>query len=163
MSHIRSLGAGLVFLAGLWVAAACAGAAPARAAGLELKAQLVWGTDDQKPKDATFKELDPKIKKKLRSVFKWKNYFEINARKIALPGNGTKKVRMSPKCELELRLADEATLEVKLFGEGRWAKTFRQSVKALQQGQLAVLAGDDKDKYGDAWFVIITAPASAKP
>jgi hypothetical protein len=67
---------------------------------------------------------------------------------------------MSPKCELELKLANEATLEVKLFGEGKWTKTIRQSLKALQQGELAVLAGDDKDKYGDAWFVVITAPAA---
>jgi hypothetical protein len=160
MTYIRSLGAGLVLLAGLWGVAFCAGAAPARAADLELKAQLLWGTDDQKPKDATFKELDPKIKRKLGAVFKWKNYFEIKAQKILLPGRGAKKVRMSPKCELELKLADEATLEVKLFGEGRWTKTVRQPVRALRQGELAVLAGDDKDKYGDAWFVVITAPAS---
>jgi hypothetical protein len=136
-----------------------AGAPPAQTADLKVKAQLLWGTDDQKPKDATFKEVDPRIKKKLGAVFKWKNYFEISATNVVLAAKGARKVRLSPKCELELKLADEATLEVKLFGEGKWTKTIRQSLKALQQGELAVLAGDDKDKYGDAWFVVITAPA----
>jgi hypothetical protein len=157
---MRDLRPGLVLLAGVWAAAMLAGASPARAADLKLEAQLVWGTDEQKPKDATYKELDPKIKRKLGAVFKWKNYFRIKAEKVVLPPKEVKRVRMSPKCELELKLANEATLEVKLFGEGKWTKTIRQSLKALQQGELAVLAGDDKDKYGDAWFVVITAPAA---
>jgi len=157
MTCLRNLRPGLALLAGVWTAALLAGAAPVRAAGLELKARLIWGTDEPKPKDATFKELDPKIKKKLGAVFKWKHYFEIMATNVVLTPKEAQKVRMSPKCELELKLADEATLEVKLFGEGKWTKTIRQSLKALRQGELAVLAGDDKDKYGDAWFVVITA------
>jgi len=126
-------------------------------ADLNLKTQLLWGTDDEKPKDAAFKELDPKIKKKLCQVFKWKNYFEINQQKLSLSPKETKKLKMSSKCELDLRFVDDNTLEIKLFGEGKWTKTIRQSVKALNQGELAVLAGDDKDKYGDAWFVVLSA------
>jgi hypothetical protein len=89
-------------------------------------------------------------------VFKWKSYFEISAQKLVVPPRGVKRVKMSPKCELEFRMTDEATLEVKLFGEGKLTKTIRQSTKSLEQGEIAVLAGDDKDKYGDAWFVVIS-------
>ena len=45
---------------------------------------------------------------------------------------------------------------------GKWTKTIRQSVKALNQGELAVLAGDDKDKYDDAWFVVLSAKPPAQ-
>lgn len=129
----------------------------AQAGDLQLRAQLIWGTDAERPKDSSYKELEPKLKKKLARVFKWKNYFEINEQKVALAPKGTKNLRMSAKCELELRYVDDATLEIRLFGEGKWTKTIRQSVKALAQGELSVLAGDDKDKYDDAWFVVITA------
>ena len=65
---------------------------------------------------------------------------------------------MSEKCELELKLVDDFTLEVKLFGEGKLTKTVRQSVQALRQGELAILAGDSKEKFGDAWFVVLSLP-----
>jgi hypothetical protein len=57
-----------------------------------------------------------------------------------------------------LKRLDDSTLEIKLFGEGRLTKTVRQSVQALEKGELAVLAGDDKDNYADAWFVVISVP-----
>jgi hypothetical protein len=134
-----------------------AGDFAAAAADFGLRAQLLWGTDDQKPKEAAYKEVDPKLKNKLCRVFKWKNYFEINDQRIALSPKDSKKLKMSSKCELDLRFLDESTLEIKLIGEGKWTKTVRQSVKALSQGELAVLAGDDKDKYDDAWFVVISS------
>jgi hypothetical protein len=146
----------LAFLAGLAVVLFAGGAAQLQAADLNLKALLIWGTDDQKPKDATFKEVEPELKKKLVGVFKWKNYFEITQKTITLSPKEPKKLRMSPKCELEISFADQANLDIKLFGEGRWTKTIRQNVKALLRGELAVLAGDDKDRYGDAWFVVIS-------
>jgi hypothetical protein len=64
---------------------------------------------------------------------------------------------MSAKCELELRHLDDATIEIKLYGEGRLARTVRQSIRVLERGELTVLAGDDKDKHDDAWFVVITS------
>ena len=121
-----------------------------------LKAQLVWATDQAKPKPE-FKELDKKLGDKLRKMFKWKNYFEISRQEVNLPASGSRKVRMSQKCELELRLSDDGSVEVKLFGEGKLVKTIRQPLKPLQKGEYAAIGGDDKDSYGDAWFVVLSA------
>lgn len=134
---------------------------PACAAGgdeCRLKAQLVWGTDGQKPKDAEFEPLEPRIRQKLQKVFKWKNYFEINSQQIALTKREAKRLKMSSKCELDVKWIDDATIEVKLYGEGKWTKTIKQSVKALEHGELAVIAGDDKDHLEDAWFVVLSVP-----
>jgi len=133
------------------------GLASAAAAELTLKTQLLWGTDQEKPHDSTYKEVDPKVKRKLSRIFKWKHYFEINQQQASLGIKDAKRLKLSAKCEIDLRFVDEHTLEIKLYGEGKWTKTVRQSVRALHQGELAVLAGDDKEKYDDAWFVVLSA------
>lgn len=135
------------------------GTAAVSAADLSLKTQLLWGTDQQRPKESTYKEVDAKLKQKLGRIFKWKNYFEINEQKVSLGTKDAKRLKLSAKCEIEVRFVDEQTLEIKLYGEGKLTKTIRQSVKALSRGELAVLAGDDKEKYDDAWFVVLSANA----
>lgn len=130
---------------------------PAFAEGtdVKLKAQLVWATDHPKPKPE-MKELDEKLSEKLRKMFKWKNYFEINQQTVALASGASRKLNMSSKCDIELRQADDGTVEVKLFGEGKLVKTIRQPIKPLQKGEYAAIGGDDKDSYGDAWFVVLS-------
>ncbi len=124
---------------------------------VKLVAQLVWATEHPKPKQE-MKELDRKLSDKLRKMFKWKNYFEIDRQSFDVPPTGTRKIKMSSKCELELQQLDSATLEVKLYGEGKLVKTIRQPVHPLQKGEYAAIGGDDKDSYGDAWFVVLSAP-----
>jgi hypothetical protein len=146
-----------------WLAAglvlALALAAPAvRAMDLKLRGQLIWGTNDPKPKDGDCTDVDSALKARLSRVFKWQNYFQIKALDILVPPGDAKRVRMSDKCELELKLVDDFTLEVKLFGEGKLVKTVRQSVQTLRQGELSILAGDSKDRFGDAWFVVLSLP-----
>lgn len=134
------------------------GMAGARAGDLELRAQLIWGTDEARPKDNKVKDLDEGLRKKLCRVFKWKNYFEISEQKVTLSSNETKRIKMSDKCELEIHYIDDETIEVKFFGEKRLTKTIRQPIKALRQGELGVIGGDDKEKYDDAWFVVLSSP-----
>lgn len=125
---------------------------------IKLNAQLIWGTNDPKPKDGKCHEVDAVLREKLGRIFKWKNYFEVKAEGFSVKPSEARHLRMSKTCELELRVVDDFTLEVKLFGEGKLTKTIRQSIQALRQGELSVLAGDSKDRYGDAWFVVISMP-----
>ncbi|MGC8988557.1 MAG: hypothetical protein ACP5MD_00375 [Verrucomicrobiia bacterium] len=138
----------------------CLSALPVCVAGdLHMQVQLVWGTDGAPPAGSKYQPLEPQFKNKLARVFKWKNYFLIHEQKVVIAGqDDEKRLKLSSKCEIELKRIDDATLQIKLFGEGRWTKTVRQSVKALEKGELAVLAGDDKDNYADAWFVVISVP-----
>lgn len=132
-------------------------AGPVTVTEVKLRAQLIWGTDEPKPKGSQCKEVDPALQKKLGRVFKWKNYFQISEQKTALGSQESKRLKMSSKCEIEFTYIEEATLEVKLYGEGKLTKTIRQPVKALQQGELGVIGGDDKAKYNDAWFVVLSS------
>lgn len=130
------------------------------AGDLNLRVQLVWGTDGAPPAGLKYQPLESQVAKRLARVFKWKNYYLIHKQKTVLAAqDDEKRLKLSSKCEIELKRVDDSTLQIKLFGEGKWTKTVRQSVKALERGELAVLAGDDKDNYADAWFVVISVPA----
>jgi hypothetical protein len=148
-SRVVFLGQGLLALAALLLA----GAPAARAAtkDLHVQAQLVWGTDGDKPPDPEVKRLDDETRKKLGSVFKWKNYFEVERQNFKVTLAAKQKVRLSPKCEVEVENLGGAQVEVKLYGEGKMVVKKRQVLKA---GELLILAGDDKNQ--NAWFVIIT-------
>ena len=142
---------------GLWVAALflLAGglAMGAEPGALSLQAQLVWGTDGAKPNDPKLRDLDPALKKKLAGVFKWKDYYEVDRQMITVPMSSKKRVRMSPKCDVEVDNLGDSMVEVKLFGEGKLVVKKKQ---ALKPEELLVLAGDDKDNT--AWFVVLSRP-----
>ncbi len=132
-------------------------AADAPAATPRFAAQLLWGTNAQKPEGKDFKAIDPELKKRLRHVFKWQNYYEINRKEFATSPGKTARVQMSRECRLEVGNLGGAEFEIRLFGKGVLVVTKRQSI---QPGETVVLGGDDK--YDDAWFVILgLLPAGA--
>jgi len=127
-----------------------------RAGDLKLKTQLIWATDEEKPKEKKLKEVESKLADKLRRFYKWKNYFEVSSTNVVLVANAPQKLTMSRKCEMELKRVDEATIELKFVGEGKHIRTVRQKVKPLLQGEYSIFGGDDKEKDSDAWFVVIS-------
>jgi hypothetical protein len=144
----------LVSLLGLlW---ATMGLTETRVGDLKLKTQLIWATDEEKPKEKKLKEVESKLADKLRRFYKWKNYFEVSSTNVVLVANAPQKVIMSRKCEMELKRVDQATIELKFVGEGKHIRTVRQQVKPLTQGEYSIFGGDDKDKDSDAWFVVIS-------
>jgi hypothetical protein len=123
------------------------------AQGTELKlvAQLIWGTDGEKPAEAKIKEMDRETRDKLKGIFRWKNYFEVSRQEFSVATDARRRVEMSKKCEIEVEYFGRSVIEVKLYGEDKLLLTKRQ---ILRSSELLVLAGDDKDDT--AWFVIIT-------
>ena len=144
----------LGYLAG--VALFCASSFLVRSgpADLNLQAQLVWGTNKEKPDDPKLKEVDPSVAEKLRKVFKWKNYFEVNRQHFTVPVGSPKRVKMSDDCEIEVQNLGNSSIEVKLFGKGKLAV---RKTQKISPSELLVLAGDDKDDT--AWFVVLSQPA----
>lgn len=149
-------------LLGLFAVLLCAPVVRADDGALVLQAQLIWGTDSEKPDDAKCKDLDADLHKRLARVFKWKHYYEMRRKQVVVRRGKTTRVEMSGQCVLKIALSDPQTVEVRLIGEGRLTKTTRQPVKALQSGEILVLAGETKDDVNDAWFVVISEPKPKK-
>ena len=133
----------------IFLAYACA--VRSATADLKLRAQLVWGTNNDKPDDPKLKEVDQQVKDKLRGVFKWKNYFEVNRQSFTVIASAPKKVRMSDLCEIEVQNLGNSSVELKLYGKGKMVVRKTQKIKS---GELLVLAGDDKNDT--AWFVVLS-------
>ncbi|HEY6166539.1 MAG TPA: hypothetical protein VI454_00775 [Verrucomicrobiae bacterium] len=118
---------------------------------VKLRAQLIWGTNDEKSPNPDHKDLNPELRKKLSGVFKWKNYFEVKNQEMAVPGKGTKRVRLSNQCEVEVKNLGSGMISAKLFGEGKLLVEQRQNFTLKEP---LVLGGHDKNKT--AWFVVLS-------
>jgi hypothetical protein len=123
----------------------------ARAAGETVfQVQLIWGTDGEKPKDKPLKEVEAKCQDKLKTVFKWKNYYQVNHQVVAIPKDGQQRLRLSGKCEIEVQDLGNSRIELRLFGEG---KPVVKKAQTVMPGEMIVLAGDSKNDT--AWFVVL--------
>ncbi|MBI4664748.1 MAG: hypothetical protein HY735_38660 [Verrucomicrobia bacterium] len=115
----------------------------------QFEAQLIWGTDKEKPGDPELKPVEPELVERLQKVFKWKYYYQVKREVITVPTKGAGKVTLSKKCEVEVRDLGKPMTEVKLFGEKKLVKRITQAVT-----QCLVMAGDDRNDT--AWFVVLT-------
>jgi hypothetical protein len=135
----------------IWTAAVIPAVAGVKDDQVKLRAQLIWGTNDEKSPNPDHKDLNPELRKKLSGVFKWKNYFEVKNQEMAVPGKGTKRVRLSNQCEVEVKNLGSGMISAKLFGEGKLLVEQRQNFTLKEP---LVLGGHDKNKT--AWFVVLS-------
>ncbi len=115
-----------------------------------LTAELVWGTNGNKPSEKDFKPISPELEKRLHRTFKWKNYFLIERKDFSVAEAKTARVDMSKECRIEVTRSGTEEFEIQLFGKGKLVIKKRQRIVA---GESVVLGGDDKND--DAWFVVV--------
>jgi hypothetical protein len=125
--------------------------AHAFAGDMKLEAQLIWGTNDEKPSDPNLKPVAPEVERKLKKLpFKWKNYFEVTRKEFVVSKNGSDAVVLSKDCEITVRNPEGDTLEVTLVGKG---KTVGKITQSLPKGELLVTGGNAENST--AWFVAL--------
>lgn len=129
-------------------------AAKPTTAKYKYKAILVWGTDGDKPDGQNLKDLDEQVLSKLKKIFKWRNYFEVNSKPFTITAKETQKINLSPKCDIEIKFDSTDALEVEMIGEG---KVVSRVKKAMPYNEWIVLGGDDKN--ANAWFVLLIPEA----
>src|SRR2546423_2129737 len=122
-----------------------------QAAELKVELKLIWGTNAKSSSNPKQKLVDEATASKLRKVFKWTNYFDINRVTGTVPSRGTNKFVMSKDCTIEIKELEGPNVEVKLIGEG---KPVVKATHHLAKGETINLASECKD--GNAWFVLVT-------
>lgn len=141
-------------LAVISAVAACAGPRNTLAAAtgdVRLVAELIWGTNGPKPDDTELRPIAPDLEKRLRRIFKWRNYFEIERKVVVTRAPKPTQVQMSKECRLEILHLGGHEFEIQLFGKGVLVVKKRQRIVP---GETVVLGGDDKND--DAWFVVLS-------
>ena len=73
-----------------------------------------------------------------------------------------KKVTLSDKCAVELKELPNGHLEVQIHSlqagsDPKPVASKTMSLKNLQSGELIAYGGNSKDRWGDAWLVIVRA------
>ncbi len=129
-----------------FVLMASAGATQVSAADSKLEVHLVWGTNDEGT--SKHKSLEPLLAKKL-GMFKWKKYYTVNRKEIALDQD-PQKISLSKKCDIKVKQLDEHRYEINVYGEG---KHVRKITEKITKEDSLVIAGDDKNDC--AWFILI--------
>src|SRR5436190_646694 len=125
----------------------------AQAADLKFDAQLLWGTNEKESPNPKHKAVDdPDIKKKLAGLpFKWANYFVVNRTNFAVASKGTVRVRLSEKCEIQVKDLGNSKIEVTHFGKGNevW-----KGAQVLGKGDVfPVLGGNAPNSTG--WMMVL--------
>jgi len=142
----------------LIIALSAGASASSVASDCKLRVELAWGTDGTRPEGKDLAELDGKAREKLRH-FRWKNYWVVKSETPVVDAKGPNKVALD-RCLVELKAVGNGQVEVRLFSvspgkEPKLIKTVQHSLEALKHGEFLIIAGDDKEKWDDAWFVII--------
>ena len=114
-----------------------------------LYVQLVRATNEEKPKEADWKPIGPKLSKRISPVFRWKNYWEVARHTLTVETGKVTRVRLNAEQELEIdRIADDR-LEIRLYRNGKLA---RKSLESAQQ-KMSIMGGHAGDN--EAWFVVV--------
>lgn len=152
LQPMRTLGTGFVMLLA-YLAAGFNSFAESENENYFFRAQLIWASNEDLSSD-DLHPLDDKTTEKLRKVFKWENYWEINNKYVDLKEDVRKITKISPECEISLKrieTEEECKVEVVLIGK---KNPIVKKTQHINQDECLVLAGPDKD--GTAWFVILT-------
>jgi hypothetical protein len=120
---------------------------------LKFEVQLIWGTNGEKPPGKNLREVEPRITEALKGIFKWKNYFEVTHTNVAVASKAMQSVKLSDKCEVQVRNLGNSSVQIKLLGEGKCVHTRKEPIT---RGKLITIAGEDKNDT--AWFVVLKAP-----
>ncbi len=139
----------------VWVVAfCCLFTAPvllADTAGMKLEAQLLWGTNDATSPNPKHKPVDEDIRKKLKELpLKWTNYFEETRKSLDVTEAAAKRVTLSDRCDIEVKVLGGSKIEVTHFGKGE--KVVKQT-QNLPKGEMLVLGGNAPNST--AWLVIL--------
>jgi len=93
----------------------------------------------------------------------------VKSEAAAVSAKEATKVTLSDRCAVELKELPNGDLEVRMHSikagtDAKQVASRTMPIKDLQQGNLIIYAGDSKDRWDDAWLVIVGVekPAPAK-
>ena len=129
-------------------------------APVTLSVSLVCGTDKPSPSFQYAGPVHQELQDKFTKIFKWEHYFLLTKKEVNLPLATGKKIRMSKDCELIFQVLEEGkVLQVQLLEPDESVRTLKHPLEPIwKEGELFVIAGDNKESAGDAWFLVIASP-----
>jgi hypothetical protein len=138
-------------MVGLLVLAGFALAAMGRAeeGAITFYVQLIRGTDDEQAPAPGSKRVGPKLAETFHAVFKWRHYWEISRKEVAVTPGHRAKVQLSSERAVIIDLTDPKKRKVTAFQNGQLVERTSRPV-----GDAMTLIGGDRDRQS-AWFIVV--------
>lgn len=111
--------------------------------------QLIQGTNGEKPQEANWKPVGPKLSQVLSPVFTWKHYWEVKRDEILVVGGKVSKIKVTTDRSLEIELMKDGQTELRLYRAGELKRRMRTS----GESGMSILGGDAPGK--DGWFIVV--------
>jgi hypothetical protein len=117
--------------------------------------QLIRGTEDDKPPLPGCRKVGPKLTGIFQSSLKWKDYWQIKLKEVALPPGHRTRVRLNNHREVEIDLSNPNLSKVTVFQDG---KVVSRTISPMGQG--STLIGGDRNQ-NSAWFIVASRDTPA--
>lgn len=130
----------------------------AQAPGVRCYVQLIRGLDDSHPPTPAAKHVGPRLSKCLTSIFRWKNYWEVDRQVAVLQPGKTTKLHLNDSRDLEFRLIPDRQIELRLLRNGALV---RKSLFSAQSTGLEIMGGQQEDDH--SWFVVVRQDTPQAP
>jgi hypothetical protein len=131
---------------------------------LNLEVRLIWGANEPESPDKKHTPLDSSLTKYLKERMKWKYYFEVNRQTPAIPLNAKQRLKMSDKCELDIKYVGNSKVEVEVIGGGKSVRKVSETLtdaKDGKEGSRLIIGGDANNDT--AWFIVIKKIPAGSP
>jgi hypothetical protein len=118
---------------------------------LRIESRLVWASNNEAPPEGvSAKPVDEKLHKRLRGMFKWRHYHEVEHKELTLAHKKTQKVQFGKDCAVKVTYLGNNQIEA-VYGEGDSQVRKRQTLKP---GEVFSIGGPRKDD--SAWFALFS-------
>ena len=111
--------------------------------------QLIRGSDQDKPTQASWKPVGPKLSKQFGPKFRWKNYWEVNRQSVSILPGKTARLRLNPEREIEIEVRNGEPSEIRLFNSGKLVRKSRQALEC----KMTIMGGGAEEV--ESWFIVI--------
>ncbi|MGO9204406.1 MAG: hypothetical protein ACLQM8_28125 [Limisphaerales bacterium] len=117
--------------------------------GLTFYLQMICGNDRDTRPTPDARPVGPRLNERLRSVWKWKHYWEIKRDSVVVkPGQRVRK-RMSAEREVEIELRDLQRMTARIYFNGRLTRSRSQPA----EGAFYIHGGDEGQDQ--SWFIVV--------
>jgi hypothetical protein len=118
--------------------------------GASFHVQLIHGSEEAKPREASWRPVGPKVNKKLASAFRPKNYWEVNRVTLTVSPGKSAKARLSSDREIEIELFDSGLAETRVYFQGKLQRKCRQAT----HDKICIMGGTRDAE--ESWFVAVS-------
>ena len=136
-------------LFGLFVLLGVSAVCLAEGQPVTLYTQVIRGTDQDKPAQAGWKPVGPKLSSRLCPKFRWNHYWEVSRQAVQVQPGKSVRIKATPEREIEIEVGGSGESEIRLYSAGKLVRKSRQSLES----KMTIMGGGSHES--ESWFIVV--------